>query len=209
MKKFSEELFKAAPIIGILRGYSKEKTLNIVDAYQKAGFTNIEITMNTPNVGGIIESIVHKHKGQLNIGAGTVCSEAELEIALKAGAQFIVSPITNVPLIQKCKALNIPIFPGAFSPTEIYTAWTAGARMVKLFPSNTLGPKYLKDVLAPLDKIEIMPTGGISLENIDTYKKMGAKAFGMGSLLFDKKLIAAEDWAGLTKQLKAIHTVIV
>lgn len=209
MNQFSEKLFQAIPIIGILRGYSKETTLNIVDAYYQAGFTTIEITMNTPNVTTIIQTLVTKYGDQLNVGAGTVCNDSELEAVLKAGAGFIVSPIVDVALIKKCKTLGIPVFPGAFTPTEIYQAWHAGARMVKLFPSNTLGPKYLKDVLAPLDQIEIMPTGGVSLDNLAAYKAAGAKAFGMGGLLFHKALIEAGDWSGLTKHLKQVYTAIV
>ncbi len=209
MSQFSEKLFQAVPIVGILRGYPKATTLNIVDAYYQAGFTTIEITMNTPQVAEIISAITAKYNGKLNVGAGTVCNEAELDIALAAGAQFIVSPIVDISLIKKCKSLGIPVFPGAFTPTEIYQAWTAGARMVKLFPANTLGPKYVKNVLAPLNDIEIMPTGGVSLENIEAYKKMGAKAFGMGGLLFDKGLIAAEDWDGLKKKLTVVKAAII
>jgi len=209
MNQFSEKLFQAVPIVGILRGYSMETTLNIVDAYYKAGFTTIEITMNTPNVTTIIQTLVAKYGDQLNVGAGTVCNDSELAAVLKAGAGFIVSPIVDVALIKKCKTLGVPVFPGAFTPTEIYRAWSAGARMVKLFPGNTLGPKYLKDVLAPLDQIKIMPTGGVSLDNIAAYKAAGAKAFGMGGLLFHKALIEAGDWKGLTKHLKQVHAAVV
>lgn len=208
MNQFSEVLFQKVPIVGILRGYTVEKTLKIVEAYQQAGFTTIEITMNTPQVEMIITNLVDKYGTQLNIGAGTVCNDAELEIALKAGAQFIVSPIVDIALIKKCKLLGIPVFPGAYTPTEIYQAWTAGARMVKLFPASDLGPTYVKNVVAPLDQIEIMPTGGVSLNNIAAYKKAGAKAFGLGSLLFDKKLIQAEDWDGLTAKLKTVFSLI-
>lgn len=209
MSQFSEKLFQAVPIVGILRGYAKATTLSIVDAYYQAGFTTIEITMNTPQVAEIIAAINEKYQGKLNVGAGTVCNDAELDIALAAGAQFIVCPITDISLIEKCKALNIPIFPGAFTPTEIYKAWTAGARMVKLFPANMLGPKYVKEVLSPLNNIEIMPTGGVNLENIEIYKKMGAKAFGVGGLLFDKHLIAAADWDGLKKKMIAVKAAII
>lgn len=209
MNQFSEKLFQAVPIVGILRGYPKDTTLNIVAAYYQAGFTNIEITMNTPNVAESIRTLVEKYSGKLNVGAGTVCSEEDLDIALGAGAQFIVCPITDIAVIKKCKAGGVPIFPGALTPTEIYSAWTAGARMVKLFPASTFGPKYIKDVLAPLNEIEIMPTGGVSLENIETYKKMGAKAFGMGSLLFDKELIATANWSGLTKKMEELYAAII
>lgn len=208
MIPFSETLFQMAPIVGILRGYSPAKTLHIVDAYYQAGFRTIEITMNTPEVASIITTLVKKYGNQLNVGAGTVCSESDLTIALGAGAQFIVSPITDVSLIKKCKSLDIPIFPGAYTPTEIYQAWEAGARMVKLFPASELGPSYVKNVLAPLDQIELMPTGGVSLNNLAAYKKAGAKAFGMGGLLFDKALIEADDWEGLRVKLTTVFSRI-
>ncbi len=184
-------------MVGILRGYSLDTTLRCVAAYAKAGFTNIEVTMNTPDVTDIIDVVLQKYKGQLNIGAGTVRNDEDLSKALDAGAQFIVSPITDIAMIRRVIALGVPIFPGAYTPTEIYKAWVAGARMVKLFPAGQLGPKYVKDVLAPFDGIEIMPTGGVGLDNIDAYKECGAKAFGMGSLLFNKELIEKEDWDGL------------
>jgi 2-dehydro-3-deoxyphosphogluconate aldolase/(4S)-4-hydroxy-2-oxoglutarate aldolase len=204
MPVFSETLFQKTPVIGILRGYSKAATLKIVDAYYKAGFTNIEITMNTPDVEAIIEAVVAQFSGKLNIGAGTICTRKELEAVLAAGAQFIVSPILNLELMDACRAQSIPIFPGAYTPTEIYTAWQAGARMVKVFPASLLGPKYIKEVLAPLDQLELMPTGGVNFENIVAYRQAGAKAFGMGSLLFNKKLIEAGDWEGLEVELRKV-----
>lgn len=203
---FSEALFQKVPVVGILRGYDIEFTLKCIDIYAEAGFTSIEITMNTPAVVDIIKTAVKKYRGKLNVGAGTVCTDEDLVSALKAGAQFIVSPITDVDMISKCVAEGVPIFPGAFTPTEIYKAWKAGARMVKLFPAGQLGPQYLKDVLAPLDFIEIMPTGGVSLENIDVYQSYGAKAFGMGSLLFKKELIRKSDWAGLKVQMLKVKS---
>ena len=208
MHSFSEKQFQAVPIMGILRGYPKAVILKIVAAYHAAGFTTIEITRNTPQFATIVRTIVEEYGGQLNIGVGTVCNQAELEIALAAGAQFIVSPIVSIPLIQQCKALDMPVFPGAFTPTEIYQAWTAGARMVKLFPASIVGPTYVKEVLAPLDQIELMPTGGVNLDNIGVYKKMGAKAFGVGGLLFDKSLIATKDWEGLAARLIQVKSAI-
>jgi len=178
-----------------------EITMQCVQAYADAGFSNIEVTMNTPDVANIISECVQKYKGLLNVGAGTVCNNDELNKAIDAGAQFIVSPLTDVAMIESCVAMEKPIFPGVFTPTEIYQAWSAGARMVKLFPAGLLGPSYIKDVLAPLNDIEIMPTGGVSLENISEYRKVGVRAFGMGSLLFNKDLINRGDWEGLKQHL--------
>jgi len=206
--QFCEALFTKVPIVGILRGYSKEVTLQLIEIFQSAGFTNVEVTMNTPNVEEIVKEAVSRFGNELNIGAGTVCNLDELERIISAGAQFIVSPITDIKLIEACKALNVPVFPGALTPTEVYNAWTAGARMVKLFPASQFGPKYVKEVLAPLDSIEIMPTGGVNLKNISDYKKNGAKAFGMGSLLFNKEFIQNGDWDGLYNHLQKVKTAI-
>ncbi|MDF4220836.1 bifunctional 4-hydroxy-2-oxoglutarate aldolase/2-dehydro-3-deoxy-phosphogluconate aldolase [Maribacter huludaoensis] len=197
MKKFSEELFAQTPIVGILRGYDKETVLEIARTFVSEGFTNLEITKNSPNVFEIIEALVDEFQGKLNIGCGTVLTKKDTKKALKAGASFIVTPIVNKDVIRFCAKKEIPVFPGAFSPTEIYTAWKLGAKMVKVFPSANLGPSYIKNVAAPLDFIDFMPTGGVSLDNIDEFKKAGAKAFGMGGLLFDSEMIERKDWHSL------------
>lgn len=205
MQKFSETLFKQLPIVGILRGYNQKQTLKIVEVYTKAGFKNIEITMNTPHVINIISAIAKEYEGRLNIGAGTVLSTNEVDEVITAGGQFIVSPVVDIAVINYCQTKGVPIFPGAYTPTEIYQAWKAGARMVKVFPARNLGPTYIKDVLAPLDELALMPTGGVNLDNFDAYLNAGAKAFGMGGLLFDKGLIEKEDWLALENRLIKIR----
>lgn len=208
MQKFSDDLFTQLPIVGILRGYTKVTTLKIIDCYVEAGFKNIEITMNTPDVLQIIAAVVKKYKGQLNIGAGTVLSQRHVDEVVAVGGQFIVSPVVDIDVISYCQSKNIPIFPGAYSPTEIYQAWKAGAKMVKVFPARNLGPAYIKDVLAPLNDIALMPTGGVKMDNIGDYLKAGAKAFGMGGLLFDETLIEKEDWEGLKAHLLAVSKIL-
>lgn len=205
MQKFSDDLFYQLPIIGILRGYSKAITLQIVAVYVKAGFKNIEITMNTPDVLNIIATLVEKYEEQLNIGAGTVLSSKQVDEVLSVGGQFIVSPVVDMEVIQYSQSKATPIFPGAYSPTEIYQAWTAGAKMVKVFPARNLGPAYIKDVLAPLDDLDLLPTGGVTIDNLKAYVKAGAKGFGMGGLLFEKQLIEQRDWKKLEKRLVAVR----
>lgn len=201
MTAFSESLFTRVPVVGILRGYSKEQVLKIVKIYAATGYTNIEITMNTPNVLEIIAEVSKQFSGRLNIGAGTVTTIKEVGLVHKAGAQFMVSPVVDENVIAHCVAKGLPIFPGAYSPTEIFKAAKAGARMVKVFPASTLGPKYIKDVLAPLDHLELMPTGGVTTTNVPKYIDAGAKAFGMGGFLFKDELIKKEDWNGLEQHL--------
>lgn len=184
-------------MVGILRGYNAIQVKGILGAARQAGLTTMEITMNTEGAPAMIERAINQYGGEMNIGAGTVCNVSDLEIALNAGAQFIVTPVLDEQLILECRERDIPVFAGAFTPTEIYRAWSLGASLVKVFPSEFLGPTYLKSVLAPLSQVEVMPTGGVSLDNMAAYWQAGARAFGMGSQLLNKSLIGAEDWDGL------------
>lgn len=194
---FSQELFKKAPIVGIIRNVSLEDVKQILPVYRQAGLTTIEITMNTPGAEDIIRYAVEHESEGLNIGAGTVCTKEDLENALEAGAQFIVTPIINKKIIKSCAKKGVPIFPGGYTPTELYNAWTWGATMVKIYPATSLGPEYIKDLKAPLNHLKVLPTGGVSLENMDQFLKAGADGLGIGSQLFDKKMIQNKDWTGL------------
>lgn len=200
--KFSWPLFDKVPVIGIVRNVSLEDIIEILPAYVQASLTTIEITMNTPDAEEIIKYAIQHYPENLNVGAGTVCTKEDLNKALDSGAQFIVTPIVKRKVIAACVQKQIPVFPGAFSPTEIYKAWTLGASMVKVFPARTLGADFIKDVKAPLSQIKLMPTGGIDIDNIENFKKAGADAFGIGSPLFKKILIKEKDWDGLKEHFK-------
>lgn len=199
---FSNERFSKVPVVGIVRGMPFSIISNLLAVYADAGLTTIEITMNTVGALDMIKFVIKNYGGRLNIGAGTVCTQQQLEQALAAGAQFIVTPIVNPAVISTCAESGIPIFPGAFTPTEIYTAWDLGATMVKVFPASKLGPDYIKEVKAPLDHIKLIPTGGVTLDNIKAFQQAGADGYGMGGSLFDKQMIANEDWTGLGAHLK-------
>lgn len=201
-KKFSWELFSKVPVIGIVRNISLEDVMEILPLYVEAGLTTIEITMNTPGAEDMIRHGVNNFGSSLNVGAGTVCKKDELEKALEAGAQFIVTPVIRRKIIRSCVKQEIPIFPGAFTPTEIYEAWSLGASMVKVFPAKALGAGYIKDIKAPLNQIKLLPTGGVDLDTIDSFKKAGADGFGIGGPLFKKNLIHEKDWAGLKEHFK-------
>ena len=196
---FSKELFDKMPLVGILRGFPSSQMEKMSKIYAEAGLTTLEITMNTMGATDTIASLVQAVEGKLNVGAGTVCSMEDLDRALAAGAQFIVSPIIDEAVIQKCVALDVPVFPGAYTPTEIYKAWSLGATMVKVFPAGKLGPDYIKEVLAPLNQIQLLPTGGISLDNMPAFIKAGAKGFGIGSALVPKRLVENEEWEALSE----------
>jgi 2-dehydro-3-deoxyphosphogluconate aldolase/(4S)-4-hydroxy-2-oxoglutarate aldolase len=194
--EFKADKFDEMPVIGILRNVPLPEIEAILPYYIKAGFTNLEVTMNS---NGAEETIRHLSENypSLNIGAGTVCDKNDLKRAVKAGASFIVTPVVDEKVIKKCVKWGIPIFPGAFSPLEIYSASKYGATGVKVFPANHLGPSYIKDVLAPFQHLKLYPTGGVNLENISAYFKAGAKGLGMGGTLFLASLLETKDYENL------------
>jgi 2-dehydro-3-deoxyphosphogluconate aldolase / (4S)-4-hydroxy-2-oxoglutarate aldolase len=196
---FSWELFNKVPVIGIMRNLPVDKIIHIASLYAEEGLTNLEITLNSSGAHELITELSTRFKGRINIGAGTVCTSVELEIALSAGAVFIVTPIVNEEIIQKCVSMAIPVFPGAYTPTEIYRAHVLGAAMIKVFPASALGPSYIRELSGPFPHFKLLPTGGISLENMDDFIKAGAKGLGIGSHLFPSNIIQQERWHDLQK----------
>lgn len=194
---FSWTLFEKAPVVGIVRNVSMESLKHILPVYRTSGLTTIEITMNTPEASEMIRYAREHEQEGLNIGAGTVCTKEDLERALEAGAQFIVTPVLNKAVIKACVKKGVPVFPGAYTPTEIYKAWSLGAPVIKVFPATALGPSFIKDLKGPLEQIKLLPTGGVSLENMRSFLTAGAAGLGIGGQLLDKQLIDAQDWDGL------------
>ncbi len=205
---FNRQFFDEFPVIGILRGVTPEQLDRIAAAAAAGGLRNLEVTMNTPGATAMITRLAETVGDRMNIGAGTVCTRDELDAAATAGACFIVTPILDVSIVRACKKLALVAVPGAFTPTEIYRAWDAGADFVKVFPATTLGPGYIKGVLGPLPQIRLVPTGGVSLNNIREYRDVGAAGFGIGGLLFNKERIAAGDWGWITDQVRALKNAL-
>ena len=203
-RPFSWELFTKCPIVGIVRHLTADEVAAMLPIYLESGLTTIEITMNTPGASEMILAAQTHYSGQLNLGAGTVRTLTDLENALAAGAQFIVTPTLNEPIVRRCVEQGIPIFPGAFTPTEIERAWQLGASMVKVYPAGMFGPDYIRDIKAPLDDVKLLPTGGVNQSNMAEYRNAGADGVAMGSQLIDKSLIRQRDWAGLKAHFLAI-----
>ena len=200
---FSRELFQELPIVGILRGFTLGQMKEIVRAALRGGLRNIEITMNTPDAARQLREAVTVAEGRLNIGAGTVINLELLDQALAAGASFIVTPTVEPKVITECANQKIPVFPGAFSPTEVVRAWELGAMMVKIFPAESVGPGYIRAVKAPLPHIKLLPTGGVDLKSFPDFLKSGADGFGIGSPLFDRKRVESGDWTWVEAQCRA------
>ena len=195
--QFSWEMFNKMPLVGIMRNFRQADIENILPAYADSGLNTIEVTMNSRGAVESIEYIVQHFSGRLNVGAGTVLTKDDLDIALKAGAQFIVTPVVNLQIIDRCRQLDVPIFAGAYTPTEIITAWNAGADMVKVFPMVGDALEYIKAVRGPLPHIKLLPTGGVNLDNCTSFFTAGASGIGAGSQLFDTDMIAKKDWSAL------------
>mgnify|MGYP001236662963 FL=1 len=201
--KFNIELFEKAPIIGIMRNINEETVKSILPVYFKSGFNSVEITMNSTKAVEIIKSSV-KEFPEMNIGAGTVCTMEELDLACDAGASFIVSPILSIEIIKKSIERKVAVFPGALTPTEIFKAHSLGATAVKVFPITSFGPKYVKDLIAPLDNMKLIPVGGVSKNNIRAFFENGSYGVGMASSLFSKNLISKNSMEELSQHFKSI-----
>lgn len=177
-------------IIAIFRGVPGEAADRAAEALIQGGIRLLEVTMNTAGGMALLSGWREKFDGRAYFGAGTVLDLAMAKTAVAAGAQFLVSPNLDEEVVRYGAEQGIDVFPGVMTPTEIVRAWKAGARAVKLFPMASLGLPYLKEVCAPLDHIPMIPTGGISLDNMRDFLQAGAAGLGIGSHLVNKRLIA-------------------
>ncbi len=192
---FDTVAFWEMPLIAIMRGFSLETVEPVVEAVGKGGLRALEITMNTEGAEAQIKRAIEVSKGtDMQIGAGTVTSIERFEMAVTAGASFIVTPNLNAQVIQCCRESEIPFIPGTFTPTEIFRAHEVGALAAKIFPADGLGASFIKAIKAPLPQIRVAPTGGVTVDLMRTYLQAGANAFGLGSPLFPRAAIEARDW---------------
>jgi 2-dehydro-3-deoxyphosphogluconate aldolase/(4S)-4-hydroxy-2-oxoglutarate aldolase len=191
-------------VIAVIRMSDTEKLPRVVDAIRKGGVRAIEITMTTPGALEVIAGMSKSKPADSLIGAGTVLDPETAVRAIQAGAEFIVSPITNFEMIKVCRKYDIFVAPGAFTPTEIVAAWEAGADVVKVFPATSVGPKYFKDLRGPLPQIRLMPTGGVSIENAREFIENGACCVAIGTALLDKKAIEGGEWDILTQKARTL-----
>jgi 2-dehydro-3-deoxyphosphogluconate aldolase / (4S)-4-hydroxy-2-oxoglutarate aldolase len=194
-------------IIAIIRGAKPADVDAIADALLNGGIRALEITLNSDNALGLIERLAGRLKGSMLVGAGTVLNAAAALDAIQAGAQFIISPSLDVETIAATKAGGIVSIPGAFTATEIVKAHQAGADIVKVFPAQE--PKYIKDLRGPLGHIWLMPTGGVTLDNIQAFQMAGAVAFGVGTALVDSsKTVNAAYLLALTEKARAFSAAL-
>lgn len=194
--------FRKQPILGILRGIKADTLEPLINTIIKSGLSTIEIAMNTKDAPWLIKKCAKYSKGRLTVGAGTVLDMKSLETALNAGATFIVMPVLVKDVVAYCVKNQIPVFPGAFSPREIYECWQAGATMVKVFPAGLLGPKYFKEIKGPFAGIELLACGGVTAENMSEYFLAGASAVAFGASVFKKDWLLKKDFKNIEESIK-------
>ena len=194
----------AAKAVAVIRMTDAAKLAKAAAALRKGGVTALEVTMTVPGAVEIIRTMARDKEPGVLIGAGTVLDAGTASDVIAAGADFVVSPITDGKMIVVCREAEVLVVPGAFTPTEIVAAWRAGADIVKVFPATSLGPQFFRDLRGPLPHIRLMPAGGVTLENAREFLAAGACCVGIGTALLDKKTIDADDWEGLASRARRL-----
>jgi 2-dehydro-3-deoxyphosphogluconate aldolase/(4S)-4-hydroxy-2-oxoglutarate aldolase len=181
---------EAVGVVPVVRASSSDEAVAIADVIRDGGIPILEITMTVPGAIAVIAELSKRYGDEVLVGAGTVLDAETARSCIAAGAQFIVSPALNLQTIELCKLQRIAVFPGALTPTEVVTAWDAGADAVKVFPCSAMGgASYLRALKAPLPDVKLVPTGGVSLATAKDFISAGAWAIGVGSDLVDTKAI--------------------
>lgn len=194
-------------VVAIIRVESAESILKTVESLYKGGVKVVEVTMNTPGALKAIELIKQSYS-DMHIGAGTVLDPETARSAIFAGASFILAPTLKESTIEMGNRYQVPVIPGVFTPTEALAAYEAGARMVKIFPIRSLGPKYITDLQGPLPQLEIMAVGGIDTENAQAYLVAGSAALGIGSSLVSNTLVHQGDFAEIEKRARLFGEIV-
>lgn len=191
----------ARRMVGIVRADKPEAALAIAEACIAGGITALEVAFTTPDTIDVIRTLRQRHGADVMLGAGTVLDPETARLAILAGAQFIISPGVNVETIKVCQRYQVLAMPGVMTPTEIITAMEAGADLIKIFPAEMFGPAYIKALRAPLPQAPLMPTGGVSVDNLAEWFANGALAVGIGSSLSGPG--AKGDYAAVTARARA------
>ena len=195
-------------LIAIMRHTEARRAIETAEALREASVEVVEVTMNTSGALEMLRALTTHFGQNLVIGAGTVLSVDAARQAMDAGARLIVSPHLDEAIVRFSVEHGVVVIPGAFTPTEILRAWTSGASLVKVFPAGPVGPRYLRDLLAPLNDIPLVPTGGVTLDNAADFIRAGAAALGLGSALVDPRLVSAGRFVEITQTARSFLEAI-
>ena len=196
-------------IVPIVRASSGDEAMAVIEAIRAGGINVLEITMTIPGAIKVIEQVVGRYGDEVLVGAGTVLDAETARTCILAGAQFVVSPALNPATIELCRRYSVTVCPGALTPTEVVTAWQAGADVVKIFPCSAMGgASYIKGLKAPLPQIELVPTGGVNLKTAADFIKAGSSALGVGADLVDVAAIRAGDAKIVTTRAREFLSIV-
>jgi 2-dehydro-3-deoxyphosphogluconate aldolase/(4S)-4-hydroxy-2-oxoglutarate aldolase len=190
-------------LVAIIRAPSGEQLVEVAKALLTGGIDVIEVTFTVPGILDILKEVRAALGDKILLGAGTVLDTESARAAILAGAEFLVTPTVNIDVIQLCRRYDKLVMSGAFTPTEILTAWEAGADIVKVFPADIGGPAYLKAVHGPLPHVRLLPTGGVNLDTLPSFVKAGACAVGLGTALVEKEALERRDMQRIRDQAAA------
>ena len=187
-------------IVAIIRADSSDQLVRAAEALLAGGVTAMEVTMTTPNALAVVAEVVARFGEKVLMGVGSVLDTETARAAILAGAEFVVTPVTKPEVIRLCNRYGKPIAAGAFTPTEALLAHESGADFVKIFPADQVGPTFIRNILAPLPMLQIIPTGGVTPETAGDFIEVGCVALGAGSALVSKEILKSGDWAKLTER---------
>lgn len=196
-------------LVPVVRAQSADEAIQAINAIREGGVDVLEITMTVPGAIGLMQAVAERYGKDIVLGAGTVLDPETARACMLAGAQFIVSPSLNLETIALCRRYSVPILPGALTPTEVVTAWQAGADAVKVFPCGAVGgASYIKALKAPLPQIELVPTGGVSLKTAADFIKAGSAALGVGADLVDLQAIRDGKTSVITERAREYVRIV-
>jgi 2-dehydro-3-deoxyphosphogluconate aldolase/(4S)-4-hydroxy-2-oxoglutarate aldolase len=199
---------EALGAIAVVRLEEAARLRSVVDALAAGEVRAIEVTMTMPGALDALAALSPALGDQILVGAGTVLDAETARLAILAGAGFVVAPTFSPGVVEMCHRYDVIAMPGAYTPTEILTAWEAGADLVKVFPAGGLGPRYLKDLRGPLPQLRLVPTGGVTAENAGAFLAAGAVAVGVGGALVEREAVARGDYARITEQARRLTRAI-
>lgn len=195
-------------IVAVIRAKSGELLADVAEALLAGGVEVMEVTFTVPNAVSVLEQVADRIGDRILLGAGTVLDTETARFAILAGAEFLVSPATNVKVIEMARRYDKLMLPGAFTPTEVITAWQAGADIVKVFPADIGGPAHLKALRGPLPQVRVLPTGGVNLETAADFLRAGACALGVGGALVESKAVESGNLSRIEDLAKQYVSIV-
>jgi 2-dehydro-3-deoxyphosphogluconate aldolase/(4S)-4-hydroxy-2-oxoglutarate aldolase len=195
-------------VVAVVRLDDLSRAVPLTEALVAGGVRAVEFTFTNPDAAAAITAAHEGLGGRALIGAGSVLDAETARVAILAGAAFVVTPTVSLPVIEICNRYGVATVIGALTPTEILTAWQAGATYVKVFPASLGGPRYLRDVRGPLPQVKLIPTGGVDAANAGEFIRVGAVAVALGSNLVDARSVANDDWPTITERAQAIVAAV-